>query len=536
MQRPTIRTASRHLRHLRRSRDRGYAIALTALLLIPLLAFVAVAVDLGSWYGTATKIQRASDAAALAGVVYLPNEGQAIAEARRVAEANGFPDNARFDVDVASAGPTKLRVTITDNDAAQFFAPVVTQDDTLDIGRTATAEYIRSVPMGSPRNFLGTGDKQSGVNRENLYVSVSGNCAKREHGDRITPFADANGSSGHSCIPGSPSYVRANPEFNAQGYFYAIEAKADFAQNVTLEIFDAPHCQGAGSPDDSGANTSSARQYDFIVRDSDAVDPAATTILSTQRITPSNCGTMANQWRSFYTFSAPRAGVYYLQVRPVPPTNRSGGSSQEGQNQMGFRLRVGGSYSPCTTDPSAPEYVPGLNCPNIYAVTHLGVYAAFDGTTPSFFLASIGAEHNNRIMEIELFDTAEGAQYIELLDPNGDPATFTWEIGCQDGTYRSENGGACATGEAGPNGGYGPVTANNKYVGGTGTKPWSQLTQDGRYSDRLMRLQVQLPADMGATYGNRTWWRIRYTVGGATGDRTTWTVRIKGDPVRLVPN
>ena len=67
------------------------------------------------------------------------------------------------------------------------------------------------------------------------------------------------------------------------------------------------------------------------------------------------------------------------------------------------------------------------------------------------------------------------------------------------------------------------------------------MSQDGKYSDRILRLKYKLPADMAQPppvgYGSNTWWRIRYTVsGGSMDDRTTWSVIVKGDPVRLVPN
>ncbi|MEZ5226562.1 MAG: pilus assembly protein TadG-related protein [Acidimicrobiales bacterium] len=44
----------------------GYVLATTALLLIPLMIFAALAVDVGGWYAQATQAQRAADAAALA--------------------------------------------------------------------------------------------------------------------------------------------------------------------------------------------------------------------------------------------------------------------------------------------------------------------------------------------------------------------------------------------------------------------------------------------------------------------------------------
>ena len=53
--------------------ERGYVLILTALILIPLLLISAMAVDYGAWYTSGSRMQRAADAAALAGVVWLPD-------------------------------------------------------------------------------------------------------------------------------------------------------------------------------------------------------------------------------------------------------------------------------------------------------------------------------------------------------------------------------------------------------------------------------------------------------------------------------
>ena len=54
--------------------ERGYTTAMTAFLLIPMMIFAGFAVDVGSLYTRAMEIQRAADAAALAGVVWMPGD------------------------------------------------------------------------------------------------------------------------------------------------------------------------------------------------------------------------------------------------------------------------------------------------------------------------------------------------------------------------------------------------------------------------------------------------------------------------------
>ena len=71
-------------------REDGYVLALTALLILPLLAFTAYAVDLGAWQARGAQLQRAADAAALAAARYMPDEDAARTAAVATMRRNGF--------------------------------------------------------------------------------------------------------------------------------------------------------------------------------------------------------------------------------------------------------------------------------------------------------------------------------------------------------------------------------------------------------------------------------------------------------------
>src|SRR3989442_11457457 len=77
------------------SDDRGQTLVVVALLLTMLLGFVGLAVDV-AWYElNLIRMQRAADAAALAGVVYLPgNPAGAFNAAYAEATKNGFTNGA----------------------------------------------------------------------------------------------------------------------------------------------------------------------------------------------------------------------------------------------------------------------------------------------------------------------------------------------------------------------------------------------------------------------------------------------------------
>src|SRR3954454_20523755 len=86
-QRPGL-VQTRSLQH----RENGYVLVMSALLLVPMLLMAGLSVDIGSWYSRASDIQKAADAAALAGVVWLPDVPTATSYALATAKRNGFED------------------------------------------------------------------------------------------------------------------------------------------------------------------------------------------------------------------------------------------------------------------------------------------------------------------------------------------------------------------------------------------------------------------------------------------------------------
>ena len=108
------------------ARDRsGSVLAMTALMLLTLLGFTALAVDVGSWYATQTRMQTATDAAAVAAAMELSRLGYTdsavIAAAEASATWNGFDpgDGASVAVAIAPDGET-VEVVITESLLSAF--------------------------------------------------------------------------------------------------------------------------------------------------------------------------------------------------------------------------------------------------------------------------------------------------------------------------------------------------------------------------------------------------------------------------------
>lgn len=139
--------------------ERGVAIVVTALCLIPLMTFAAFGVDLASWYSRSSYLQKSADAAALAGTVWMPNLGKSTAIACDSLQQNGIDGGdcgpGDFEVDIERGStPTSLRVVVTDPDAARYFSQVVSSGQQR-LTRSAEAEYNLPIPLGSPLNYFG---------------------------------------------------------------------------------------------------------------------------------------------------------------------------------------------------------------------------------------------------------------------------------------------------------------------------------------------------------------------------------------------
>lgn len=531
--------------------EKGYVMAMTAMLILPLVGAVGVAVDLGAWYARAAQVQRVTDAASLAGVIYLPNTGRATEVALNTVRANGIPvvgnsspastADGRITVTVTPilTDTSRLSVDIVENDSDQYFSGIFTSD--VSVGRKSTAEFIKPVAMGSPKNYLGTGQLWTGADRENFKLAISGQCASREQGERIMTLSDGNfttnnnppsgGNSFGGCQPGSPAYVEANPEFDANGYFYAFEVPAGFSGSMQMQVYDAPNCSSSDFGDSAGRQT-----MRFTVRDADSPDPRTATILRTVTVGPTDSGCRA--WRGMHTFTNPTPGIYYLQVQSVAPANPSS-ASQEGSNSFALRAVANGSWQRCSADAGAATTSSPYrtDCVQVYGTQHMGVLADFAGTTPTFFLADLGPEHSGKILEITLWDMGEGTERLRILNPNQTAVNYRYTVLCLNGDEPS--GGSCP-GEDNPTGGRSGTTSNLDTSGSGHRQPGAHRLSSSRYNDRLIRIEVQLPEDISSAYSGRTWWRVQYTACTGSGctqsDRTTWSVIVRGDPVRLVPN
>ncbi len=477
------------------SGEQGYALALLALLLIPLLAIAAIGVDLGVWYLQAQQNQRIADASSLAAVVWLPDETAATAVAYDAVRRNGLEPGVDSTVHVTVLGQNRVKVRVATKSHLGFSQLFF---DEFAITRSAIAEYNRPIALGSPVNTIGS---------PSLWLAVSGKCSVRENGDlRMAEWMNAY-PGGH--YPPNPCFGTANPDETGE-YIYAVTINEKPTQPVKLEVFDGTYSPNSGLGTDSELVHPSAfdTRFEFYDADGPPFDLGAHTKLA-DVVVGDRDGSYENAWRQIATIPDPEPGTYYLRV-----TTQGGGTQSTGSNGFGLRAYAGMSYSLCSTLTSAFEYDP--TCPQVSAVEDLSLYASLSGGSSEFYLAEIGGENAGKRMEISLFDVGEGAQMIEILDPDGNEVTFDWAVDC---SVTVPEGGCSGAG-------------NQLDVSGSGQQVYANTLSQSRYNDRTVVASVSLPNDYATRYSGR-WWKIRYTYGADITDRTTWSVRMVGDPVRL---
>lgn len=253
------------------SRRRRDEVGATAVIVAMFFAFIAlplgaVGVDVSRLYVELQRVQAAADAAATAGVTYMPDDfAAAKARAIEVAEDNGFPNSGRSTVVVTvGAKPTQLKVTVSsrvDNAFAKTFGIPSSV-----MSRYAVADFNGPAPMGSPCNTFGneptsgaalppTGSQLKPV----TYATCSTNpqfwgaiAGPETYKDQGSEF-EARKCGGGEVLCSSSSNGATNLEFEPRGFIYMIRiGAAAVNQSVRVQVFDPAYVDTGSGGCDSG--------------------------------------------------------------------------------------------------------------------------------------------------------------------------------------------------------------------------------------------------------------------------------------------
>jgi Flp pilus assembly protein TadG len=151
-------TAATSPRRLGARGERGQILVIFAGSIVLFMALLAVVADVSWYWANTLRVQRAADAAALAGAVYLPGDvAAATTAARSEARKNGYTHGTNSTVMPAPDNDNDRQLNVQISAPVGTFFMRVLGITSIQATRASKAEYVLPVPMGSPQNYYGVG-------------------------------------------------------------------------------------------------------------------------------------------------------------------------------------------------------------------------------------------------------------------------------------------------------------------------------------------------------------------------------------------
>jgi hypothetical protein len=532
-----------------------------------LIMLCALVTDVSWYWANSLKVQRAADAAALAGAVYLPgNLSLAQSSALAASTQNGYSTGLSATANATNNRQLDVQLTATVN---TFFMKLIGINN-LTAVRQAKAQYVMPVPMGSPLNYYGIGCMQKATGTQPACVSSSTPGAASGVPDAVVTTTQLStqgffgatmtkggvAGNGDAYGPTGDNFggQTVNPTYNPAGVYYEVVIP-DTDANGTVWIYDPMFCgtnlqYGTGDHWNGATSQTVSTYYNLWDTNDTPYDPDNFTLVansgslftsqkqadlsktgSTYNYWASgdsvptgngDCSASAyhNAWWSLATSLSP--GRYYLQVTTTSvDTSNPGGrvvldasvnASTDAQNDFALEVTVG-------TGPDTPQvYGSGT------IVAYNNLNGSSNGGVQQFYLAQIGKSYAGKTIEVDLFDigdvnltSSSQTAVLTIQTPNG-------------GTYNNVSSfnftadALCASACSGT--GVSQIT----------TSTYSSGSTVRRYNDSWIAILIALPTNYGTSLANNGWWKISYTIpsGVQAHDTTTWKVSVRGNPVHLI--
>jgi hypothetical protein len=459
--------------------ERGQTLVIVALMLTALFGFVGLVADIGWYELNMVRVQRAADAAALAGVVYLPgNVGGAVTAAQNEAAKNGFA-NGTNGVTVTAAPLTGAVLEVKISSPVRTFFARLFGVTSFTARRNARAEFVLPVPMGSPEDYYGINvlcgntdtppscpQVPSATGGGNLaplgfFGGVEARGTNRSDGDAYSTFYNGN--------------PVLNTGFDVNGYSYIVDFPAG-TTGGTVYLFDPIFCA-------TGAGTSTGRRLGV----GDYWFPSGTGGIGVSTVynlwdmngTPyatSDDTLLATSGALFATSNGVDKGPVYRGNQVYGPFYY-GASSADCQSspyhnrwwQLASGLTEGQYRVQAVTSSGANNenaingfgiQVASTSGPGgrVYGQSRMAAFIAINNASV-FYLAQVEASHAGKTLEIKLFDPGDITNTsLKIRVPTATGftyATFTWTAtgssgGDDLGPDSRELHGADATGRARP--------------------------------------------------------------------------------------
>jgi Flp pilus assembly protein TadG len=550
-----------------REAEAGVVLVWVAIMMAVLLAFTGWAVDYSHWNQERSRMQKAADAAALAGAVYMPENtgGIAFDTARSIAAKNGYADgvNGVHITVVPGLRPNQLKVTI-DSTVDNTFAVSVGIGST-DLEERATAEYQRPVSMGSPINQFGNDPELANPGHGTLrfpdfWANVFGPSSQKAKGDAIQS----------TICGGADNCVSSNTDYDANGYFYAIEVQST-ASPLVVQAYDPEfaHVGDNCGDNDGGSNLIGARNFppgfnpgypgtvapsvrydtsasspyctgDMKYDEGNGVAPWTTYKVRAPDLTPGTptdnpvvcavdfpgyIGNLATalttaapqagapaefvkyfrQWYSLCTINNPKVGTYFLQVQTNKKANGSNAPNGGGANRFSLRASLAGNLT--------------TNAVQIHGDARMGIYANSPAANTTFYLARVIPGAPGRALVLNFFDVGDAAQpgAITVLPPTDSNLGSSF-AGCSHTTPPGNSTGP-------PWSSFTPTAAGCKVTN----------VSSATYNGQWIQMKIPIPDNYTCNYNDPfgCWTRVNFAFPDRVSDTTTWAAQMTGDPVRI---
>src|SRR3954451_5951092 len=166
------------------TKERGFFMVWFALTFVTLTAFAGLAIEYNRWENIGNRVQKAADAAALGGAVFMPENigNKAFLTAKSIASQNGFADGANGIVITTSPGrlPNQLKVVIN-VPTKNPFGGIIGYGSTT-IPRQAVAAGQVPPNMGAPQNSFGNNPEAAAASPQ-FWGNVFGPSSNKSKGD-----------------------------------------------------------------------------------------------------------------------------------------------------------------------------------------------------------------------------------------------------------------------------------------------------------------------------------------------------------------
>lgn len=559
-----------------------------ALFLTTLLGVAGFSLDLGNWYLNVQRIQRAADAAALAGDAYLPKDpGAAIQAAKDSLKQNGVTD---AEVAASNIGPdpskstqmnVKVGITVRNN----FLTFIGVQKNSRFV-RGATAEHLPQLHINSGMNGLGGPEIASAQSPgcapttcwmppeaagSNYFLGMVGTDTNKLEGDRFTAT---------NCAINGP----ALPVSSGAGLYWPTNCSKNGATGINLERADKPEDKQNFTIKLNpvvGGSTSTwliIQAYDPEFNPNGGCSiysgvhpecPADETYTDVFNWPKSVIGPGGNEpWSYYDLFTAPDSSV-----RNAAATCRNAANGfapvlfKNDPNNIRFptwqevcRIRVDStkaqsltlrtwmgagvgtnhyllraSYSSSGGAPTASEVALSRDNINVSAYKNFSLHVSVRGGAAKFRLAQVGSEWAGRQIKLEVYDVADNYTCCKTYSGNG--KNYYYGIAAGSISLSGDVNGP-ANYLAGncyytppPNGPDGPTVSAP--VNGCG-----MYVDQPHFKGQAVSLIWNVPSSYRCTPAGRNncWLYLSadYATTGLVDDDSTWTMWQPGKPLRLV--